>query len=430
MSPSGDQQAGPLGRLDARHRRRRAAPRLARTVATCRMSSAAATSSSVCTCSGSRRHRSRKTRSIPRGQRAAAAAAARSRAAGRAAERGRQLDEGQRVAAGLARSAGRRPRRAAARRHARASSGARRGRVQTGQREERDAPGGVNVRTSPVAGGEHAAPPGRPSSRRAANSRASARRGSSQCASSTTHSTGPSRPPRSSIDRVATPTRNGSTAARPPARTRPAARATCGAGAGRATAAPAAAAGAAPANANGDSDSSPWAREDLEPGQARGGDRRPGPDFPTPALAADDERRRPARGGRLDDARHRALLGFPAVEHAPDPTGRRLASWPDTRPRCEPWPDDRGDAGVICGPWAAPDPRTRLAARRRLTRRRRDQPDDSSIGTHTWVERTGGSSRRPSERALLRPLARAHASDAVGPDRLRSCGQLGPPRGR
>ena len=39
-------------------------------------------------------------------------------------------------------------------------------------------------------------------------------------------------------------------------------------------------------------------------------------------------------------------------------------------------------------------------------------PND--VGTHTWVERTGGLLTGAERRALLRPLASAHVTNAVG----------------
>ena len=39
-------------------------------------------------------------------------------------------------------------------------------------------------------------------------------------------------------------------------------------------------------------------------------------------------------------------------------------------------------------------------------------PDD--LGTHTWVERTGGLLTGAERRGLLRPLASAHVTNAVG----------------
>ena len=39
-------------------------------------------------------------------------------------------------------------------------------------------------------------------------------------------------------------------------------------------------------------------------------------------------------------------------------------------------------------------------------------PDD--VGTHTWVERTGGLLTGAERRALFRPLASAHVTNAVG----------------
>jgi hypothetical protein len=41
-----------------------------------------------------------------------------------------------------------------------------------------------------------------------------------------------------------------------------------------------------------------------------------------------------------------------------------------------------------------------------------DTPID--LGTHTWVERTGGMLTAAERRSLLRPLARTHATNAVG----------------
>ena len=39
-------------------------------------------------------------------------------------------------------------------------------------------------------------------------------------------------------------------------------------------------------------------------------------------------------------------------------------------------------------------------------------PDE--VGTHTWVERTGGLLTGAERRALLRPIASAHVTNAVG----------------
>src|SRR6185369_16268609 len=41
-----------------------------------------------------------------------------------------------------------------------------------------------------------------------------------------------------------------------------------------------------------------------------------------------------------------------------------------------------------------------------------DTPTD--LGTHTWVERSGGVLTAAERRSLLRPLARTHATNAVG----------------
>ena len=47
-----------------------------------------------------------------------------------------------------------------------------------------------------------------------------------------------------------------------------------------------------------------------------------------------------------------------------------------------------------------------------------DQPDDTArhhdLGTHAWVERTGGQLTAAERRSLLRPLASAHATNAAG----------------
>ena len=38
----------------------------------------------------------------------------------------------------------------------------------------------------------------------------------------------------------------------------------------------------------------------------------------------------------------------------------------------------------------------------------------TDLGTHTWVERTGGQLTAAERRSLLRPLASTHATNAVG----------------
>ena len=52
--------------------------------------------------------------------------------------------------------------------------------------------------------------------------------------------------------------------------------------------------------------------------------------------------------------------------------------------------------------------------------------DDTRVGTALWVERTSGRLTTAERRALLRPLARTHAQNAVG--RLRLAVGLNPGR--
>ena len=41
-------------------------------------------------------------------------------------------------------------------------------------------------------------------------------------------------------------------------------------------------------------------------------------------------------------------------------------------------------------------------------------PAPTDLGTHAWVERTGGRLTAAERRSLLRPLARTHATNAGG----------------
>ena len=49
---------------------------------------------------------------------------------------------------------------------------------------------------------------------------------------------------------------------------------------------------------------------------------------------------------------------------------------------------------------------------------RNNDMDDATVGTAAWVQRTSGRLTAAERRALLRPLARTHAQNAVGRLRL------------